>query len=70
MNDKSGFVLGLGFILIGIIITAKTWNVTLEELIRARIWGAGWGARLKWIGLALMAVGIVTVLASLGMVRN
>ena len=70
MTDKSAFVLGLGFILIGIIITTKTWNVTLEELIRARIWGAGWGARLKWIGLALIAVGIVTILANLGIVAN
>ena len=70
MTDKSAFVLGLGLILIGIIITAKTWNVTLEELIRARIWGADWRARLKWIGLALIAVGIVTILANLGIVAN
>lgn len=68
MSDPAALIFGLVFMLVGVSIIVKTWDVTLEELIRARIWGAGWRARLKWIGLALAAVGVVTILAGLGVV--
>jgi hypothetical protein len=67
--DNQALLLGIVFILIGVFIVVKTWNVGWDEVIRAIIWQARERkAYFKWVGLALTAAGVVTILAGLGII--
>jgi hypothetical protein len=68
--DLQAVFLGIALILIGVYITAKTWMVPWDELIRAMVWHPRTmrGAHLKWLGLGLCAAGVVTILAGLGLI--
>jgi hypothetical protein len=68
--DLPAVFLGTVLIFIGVYITAKTWTVPWDELIRAMVWRPRTmrGAHLKWLGLGLCAAGVVTILAGLGLI--
>jgi hypothetical protein len=67
--DYQALILGIALILIGAYIIAKTSAIPLDELIRAVIWHPRTmeGAGLRWLGLGLCVVGLVAVLAGLGL---
>jgi hypothetical protein len=68
--DYQTALLGIALVLMGVYITAKTWKVPLDELIRAMVWHPRTmeGAGLKWLGLGLCVAGVLTILASLGLI--
>ena len=69
-NQISTLLFGGLFAAIGILLIVKTWNVEWDEAIRALFLhpGAKPGSRSKLIGLGLTAIGLVTILAGLGLV--
>jgi hypothetical protein len=59
-------LLGVGFVCIGALIFAKTWDLPTNEMNRAKVWYRHKnGLYLKWIGLGLIVTGIVLILAAL-----
>jgi|GEM_PF-6934931 hypothetical protein len=66
--DRQTVILGLVLIVIGTSITAKTWTVPWNELIRALVWHPRRIPRayMKSAGLVLLAVGALVLLAGLG----
>lgn len=65
MNSKA-LLLGVGFVCIGALIFARTWDLPTNEMNRAKVWYRHKnGLYLKWIGLGLIVTGIVVILAGL-----
>ena len=64
-------IFGIVLIALGVAVIARTWKTGWDEVIRALVLHPGarwWPGYLKYLGLALTAVGIVVILASMGLV--
>jgi len=63
--NSEALLLGVGFVCIGALILAKTWDVPTNEKIHARVWyGYRIAFYLHWIALGLIVTGIVVILAA------
>jgi hypothetical protein len=63
-------LLGLVLIAVGVALIIKSWDTGWDEVVRALIWhpGSKRAGYLKYLGFSLSAVGVVAILAGLGMV--